>query len=134
MEHYYSSKEPGTLLHIVFRLADAVGRRNISPESEFLQLACITMSKGQTFLAHKHNPCEKMISITQESWVVIQGSVRCILYDLDDSVLAEPVLSPGDCSITFRGGHDYVILVDHTVVYEYKNGPYLGQASDKTFI
>ena len=34
----------------------------------------------------------------------------------------------------FDGGHTYEILVDDTVVYEYKTGPYMGQAKDKEFI
>ena len=39
-----------------------------------------------------------------------------------------------DISITFYGGHNYVSLEDDTRVYEYKTGPYMGQARDKEFI
>ena len=92
------------------------------------------MHKGQTFKAHKHIIYEKTTDIAQESWLVIKGSVKCILYDLDDKIIAEPILYPGDCSLTFRGGHNYLILEDDTIVFEYKTGPYLGQELDKTFI
>ena len=47
---------------------------------------------------------------------------------------AEPILKPGDASFTLEGGHNYLILEDNTLVYEYKTGPYEGQALDKTFI
>jgi hypothetical protein len=134
MEKIYSKINPGTLLHLVYRLDEANGRTNISPDEEFLQLASIKMQKGQTFKAHKHIFHEKVTNIAQESWLVIRGSVRCIFYDLDDKIIAEPVLYPGDCSMTFRGGHNYLILEDDTVVYEYKTGPYLGQELDKEFI
>lgn len=134
MEKIYSKIEPGILLHLVNRLSEIENRTNISPEEEFLQLASLKMQKGQTFKAHKHIFHEKITNIAQESWLVIKGSVKCIFYDLDDSIIAEPILHPGDCSMTFRGGHNYLILEDDTIVYEYKTGPYLGIEFDKTFI
>lgn len=134
MEKIYSKIEPGVLLHLVYRLEEVEGRTNIAPDEEFLQLASIRMKKGQTFKAHKHIRVEKVTTIAQESWLVIKGSVECIFYDLDDTVIARPVLYPGDLSMTFRGGHNYLILEEDTIVYEYKTGPYLGQEMDKEFI
>ena len=93
------------------------------------------MEKGKTFQLHRHifkNRTQD--TIAQESWVVIQGRVKCILYDLDDTILIEPILEPGDASFTLEGGHNYEILEDNTLVYEYKTGPYEGQKLDKTFI
>ena len=66
--------------------------------------------------------------------MIVQGSVRAIFYDLDDSVITEIVLNEGDASFTLEGGHNYVILEDDTLVYEYKTGPYEGQDYDKEFI
>jgi hypothetical protein len=134
MEKIYSRTKPDTLLHLVYRRSEINGRTNISPENEFLQLASMQMKKGQTFKAHKHIIHEKVTNIAQESWLVVQGSVECIFYDLDDTVIARPILRAGDCSMTFRGGHNYLILEEDTVVYEYKTGPYLGIEFDKTFI
>jgi hypothetical protein len=134
MIKFFSKIEPKTLLHLVNRLEDIEGRTDIAPADEFLQLATLKMYKGQTFKAHKHIILPKETNIAQESWIVIRGSVKCIFYDLDDSIIAEPILKPGDCSMTFRGGHNYLILEDDTIVYEYKTGPYLGQEFDKVFI
>jgi hypothetical protein len=92
------------------------------------------MQKDQTFKAHKHIFHKRVTNIAQESWLVFRGSVKCIFYDLDNNIIAEPVLLPGDCSMTFRGGHNYLILEDDTIVYEYKTGPYLGQELDKEFL
>ena len=93
------------------------------------------MEKGKTFRPHKHiyKACPDS-SIAQESWVVIKGRVKAILYDIDDTIIAEEIIEPGDCSITFEGGHNYEILEEETVVYEYKTGPYQGQKLDKEFI
>ena len=134
MEKIFSKIEAGTLLHLIYRLNEVEGRTNISPDNEFLQLASIKMKKGQTFKAHKHIILEKTTNIAQESWLVFQGSVKCIFYDLDDQIIAEPILYPGDCSMTFRGGHNYLILEEDTIVYEYKTGPYMGQQLDKVFL
>ena len=65
---------------------------------------------------------------------MVQGSVKCTFYDLDNSVLVEPILNPGDASFTLEGGHTYTILEDNTLVYEYKTGPYEGQALDNIFL
>ena len=61
-------------------------------------------------------------------------SVQCIFYDLDDTVIDEVVLFPGDASFTLEGGHNYLILEDDTLIYEYKTGPYKGQENDKRFL
>ena len=66
--------------------------------------------------------------------MVISGMVKAFLYDIDDTIIAEPILGPGDCSITFRGGHTYQSLADNTLVYEYKTGPYMGIEKDKAMI
>ena len=135
MKKIYSKIEPDKLLHIVYRLDEITERTNIAPENEFLQLASLKMKKNTTFRPHKHiyKQGEKQI-IAQESWVVIKGKVKVIMYDLDDTIIHEPILNPGDISMTFRGGHNYVALEEDTIVYEYKTGPYTGQKNDKTFI
>jgi cupin fold WbuC family metalloprotein len=136
MQKIYSKISPNILLHIISRIDDVVDERlNISPEEEFIQLAVLKMNKGKTFEPHKHiwKPGKEEV-IAQESWVVIRGKVEAILYDLDDSIIDKIVLAAGDCSLTFRGGHNYVFLEDDTVVYEYKTGPYTGQENDKEFI
>ena len=95
----------------------------------------LKMEKGTTFKPHKHiwkDGEDKVIA--QESWVVIKGSVKVIMYDLDDKVIETPILYPGDCSMTFQGGHNYEILEEDTIVYEYKTGPYKGVENDKEFL
>ena len=136
----YSNVEKDKLLHIVHRVDEFTTienglRRDVVGKEEFIQLSALYMNDGQTFKPHKHvwKPGEKNC-IAQESWVVIKGSVKVIMYDLDDSILEEPILYPGDCSVTLGGGHTYFILEDNTLVYEFKTGPYKGQKLDKELI
>lgn len=136
MKYIYSKKHPEKLLHIINRVSDIVERTNVVPDNQFLQLATLRMEKGKTFRPHQHiwkdSPTEKIIA--QESWVVIKGSVRVYFYDIDGKLLTEEVINPGDCSMTFEGGHTYKSLEDDTVVYEYKTGPYTGIENDKVFL
>jgi len=136
MEKIYSTVEPDKLLHVIVRLSEFKrGRVDILEENNFLQCSMLNMEKDKTFKPHKHIWKERTRNvIAQESWVVIKGSVKCIFYDLDDTIIAEPILCVGDSSYTLEGGHNYLILEDDTIVYEYKTGPYEGQELDKTFI
>ena len=136
MLKYYSKIDPKKLLHIVVRKEDLKpGRKDIIPEKHFIQCSHLNMEKGKTFKPHKHIFKNRRRNvIAQESWIVIQGKVKCIFYDLDDTILVEPILEQGDASFTLEGGHNYEILENGTLVYEYKTGPYEGQALDKTFI
>lgn len=136
MQKIYSKVEPEKLLHIIVRKEDfKPGRQDIVEENQFIQCSILQMEEGKTFKPHKHIWKERTRNvIAQESWIVVRGSVKCILYDIDDTVIAEPILYSGDASFTLEGGHNYYILEDDTFVYEYKTGPYEGQQLDKVFL
>lgn len=136
MEKIYSKVDPTKLLHLIVRKEDMTpGRQDVISEENFIQCSILNMEEGKTFKPHKHIWKERTRNvIAQESWIVVQGSVKCIFYDIDDTIIAEPILKVGDASFTLEGGHNYYILEDNTLVYEYKTGPYEGQKLDKTFI
>jgi len=136
MNKIYSKVKPGKLLHIINRMTDTAGRIDIVPVENFIQCSHLKMKKNKTFPAHKHITKERYYKeqIAQESWIVVKGRVRCILYDIDDTIIATPILEAGDASFTLYGGHTYEILEEDTVVYEYKTGPYEGQKLDKVMI
>ena len=128
MRKIYSKVEPSKLLHIIVRKNDLVkGRTEVVSEEHFIQCALLNMEKDKTFKPHKHiwkNRTRDVIA--QESWVVIQGKVKCTFFDIDDNIIEEPILEAGDASFT--------LVEDDTLVYEYKTGPYEGQELDKVFI
>lgn len=132
----YSKCEPNKLLHLINRFDEIDGRTDIAPEEQFIQAATIKFPQGgKKFRTHQHiwKPSSSETVIAQESWVVIQGSVKVFMYDTDRTLLREEVIRKGDCSMTFEGGHTYEILEDDTIVYEYKTGPYTGVENDKFF-
>ena len=136
MEKIYSKIDPEKLLHIIVRKPDIVkGRNEIVPVNNYIQCGMLNMDKGKTFTPHKHiwkNRTQNIIA--QESWMCIQGSVKCFFYDIDDSFISSFLIHSGDASFTLEGGHTYEILENDTLIYEYKTGPYEGQEFDKIFI
>ena len=135
MERIYSKVDPSVLLHTIIRADDInENRLDVSNPEEFLQISVFQIHDGKTFRPHKHIPCEKVMTLPQESWIVISGSVSVFYYELDDTLMGEWVIGARDATVTFRGGHTYKALSDYTRIYEIKNGPYTGQAEDKVFI
>ena len=135
MKKIFSKINPKILLHLTTNVDEIKSeRKDIATDNEFLQLAILKMNKGKTFQPHKHIEYKKETDIAQESWFVYKGKVKCIFYDIDDTIIDEVILNEGGISMTFRGGHNYEILEKNTLVLEYKTGPYLGQKLDKTFI
>lgn len=134
MELIYSNISPYLLLHIIHRVEDITElREDVVPASEFIQMAAMSLPKGKTFKPHKHKYKTVGTVLPQESWVIVKGKVKCIFYDIDDTILCEPILNAGDCSITLKGGHNYLML-EPSIVREFKVGPYFGQEEDKEFI
>lgn len=135
MEKFYSKVDPNKLLHCIKRCSDIQkGRENLIDSREFIQCSALNLDKGVTFKPHKHVYKDVENVLPQESWIVIKGKVKCIFYDIDDTILCEPVLYLGDASFTLYGGHNYEILEDESLILEYKVGPYFGIELDKTFI
>ena len=132
MKRIYSKVKENFLLHIVNTYDEIVdGRVDLSPAEQYLQVCSLKMSKGKTFIPHKHLKQIRISDICQESWAVVEGSVKATFYDIDDTVIEEVVLNKGDVSVTYHGGHNYTSLQDGTIVYEYKTGPYMGREYDK---
>lgn len=132
----YSKIEQGKLLHIVYNHDEFMGERiDIIHPDQFIQCAAIKMDAGKTFKPHKHIDRYRygIMYRPQESWVVISGKVKVTFYDIDDTILHEVILNPGDVSVTLQGAHNYIFL-EPSKVYEFKTGPYLGQENDKVFI
>lgn len=132
----YSKIDPTKLLHIVAKVEDFQNRVDVAPADQFLQMAKIRLPNGKMFRPHQHiwkTPSYNE-TIAQESWVIIQGSVKIYYYDTDGTLLLTDLFSVGDVSMTFEGGHKYEIMEDDTIVYEFKTGPYRGIENDKTFI
>lgn len=132
MKKIYSSIED-IILHIIFNKEDFEDRKDIVDPDQFLQVSALKLNLGKTFKPHKHlhQKSTNKDRIAQESWVVIKGSVKVDYYDINSKFLQSEILKNGDCTITLYGGHNYTILEQDTLIYEFKTGPYVDRNSDK---
>lgn len=130
----------GLVSHIVILLSnenlEGSQRFDVVSPTEMLQCALISMSKNQTFLPHVHpmKSGTQPIQNTQEVWVVINGKIQASLYSITGKLIRNVTLNSGDACITLRGGHNYKSLVEGSIVYEFKTGPYQGPDLDKKTI
>ena len=138
MIRIHSKNDTSALLHIIWRSSEGdKGKMNfLTPEDQCLQGAAgVSLPKDYTFGGpHKHLPQERTTNKTQESFVVIRGSIEVEMYDTDNSFIGREILNAGDCYIYLGGGHSFKILTENSLFYEIKNGPYFGREKDKTFI
>jgi mannose-6-phosphate isomerase-like protein (cupin superfamily) len=132
LKKIYSSIED-IILHIIFNKEDFEDRKDIVDPDQFLQVSALKLNLGKTFKPHKHlhQKSTNKDRIAQESWVVIKGSVKVDYYDINSKFLQSEILKNGDCTITLYGGHNYTILEQDTLIYEFKTGPYVDRNSDK---
>lgn len=134
MEKIYSQVDEGLLLASIFRNNEFIeGRQDLVDSDEYLQCAALWLPKGKTFRPHRHLHKVVVTTYPQEAWYIVKGKVKAILYDNDNSIIAEPILNEGDCFFAHYGGHNYEILEEGKIM-EFKSGPYKGQIADKTFI
>ena len=134
-EKIYSKVDPEKLILSLMRYSNiSKYRTDLCPDEEFLQVSGRKLEKGLKAEAHKHLLINRKTNITQEAWVVLNGRIKGIFYDLDDSVLYKTEIKKGDVAVLFRGGHSLEVLEEDTIMYEVKTGPYYGVDADKEFI
>jgi len=135
MDRVFSKIDPKILLHVIHRKSDFVEARcELSSEDQYIQALCLIFNKGRNVPAHKHLETNRIVNLTQEVVIIIEGELEANYYDLDNSFIKKVILREGDCAVTFRGGHGFKALTDNTKLYEIKNGPYYGKEKDKVGI
>tara|TARA_X000000950_G_scaffold271686_1_gene353174 strand:- start:15129 stop:15536 length:408 start_codon:yes stop_codon:yes gene_type:complete len=133
MRKIYSKNQDQLLIASIIRLNEISDyRKDLSPDEEFLQVSARKFTELMKVEPHKHFQIERNTSRTQESWIIIKGKVKAEIFDVNDELIDEEILTDGDCIVLYRGGHSLEVLSKETVMYEVKNGPYFGKINDKT--
>ena len=128
----YSKKNKKKLLHIFFKFKKTDKINNLTPPNEFLQVSVLGFKEKKIINSHRHLKHDKLITRRpiQESWILIKGKAKITYYDNNKRVLKSFIMSPGDISITFSGGHKLEMKKKNSILYEYKTGPYNGHSKD----
>ena len=135
MQENYSAVDSSKILFSLLRYCDIKNfRQDLSKENEYLQVNARKFEKGTYIKPHKHLMRDSRISLTQECWIIFKGIVCAEIYDIDDNFYKKVTLKAGDCIVFFNGGNSLKVEVEDSIMFEIKNGPYLGVEKDKISI
>lgn len=118
-------------LHRVYEFSSE--RKDLCSSCEPLQVAAKHAGAGRAYPAHRHLPHQRTTSGIAEAWIVIAGAMRVHVSE-GEKPYTMLDLGAGDCYVSVAGVHGIEILADGTLLYEIKNGPYLGRAADKELV
>ncbi len=104
----------------------------LTPSHFGQQLGMIVYGAGQEIKPHLHLPVVREVQGTSEVIVVRKGSCLLDIYDPARSLLTTRELHVGDIVLLISGGHGFRMCED-TVLFEVKQGPYVGLADKERF-
>lgn len=108
-------------------------RTNLTDPDEIIQTSLIKMIKFQSVPKHEHLPIERNTKGTGEGWLILQGSFELEIFDIDRVSIGKYFLKKFDMLIIFNGGHSLRATKKNSIMFEFKNGPFLGSDSDKIY-
>jgi hypothetical protein len=103
-----------------------------TPPSLPLQAGFIAYPAGHEIPRHVHVPVPRSIVGTAEVLLVLRGSCTLDVYDDERRLVATRELAQGDIMVMVGGGHGFRMKED-TVLFEVKQGPYLGPQEKERF-
>lgn len=104
----------------------------LTPDSFGQQMGMIVYGAGKTIQPHLHLPTVREVNGTTECIVVRKGSCDIDIYDQNKRLLTSRLMTTGDIVLLLGGGHGFRMRED-TVLFEVKQGPYLGMADKERF-
>ncbi len=132
MKQIYYKNEVVAILHQQSEWKE--GLDFLTPNETYIQAGTWNYNKGKSLNAHRHLIYERVVKQTQETIIVMSGSIRIDLYDENNSIFHKQVLCSGDIFVILDIGHGYEILDDKTKIVEIKNGPFVSVEKDKQLI
>ena len=125
------NKKPLFLVEKFYKKNNLKTRYDLTDKNKFLQVSFLNLERKMKSNPHIHLKHTKQTKISSEAWIVISGKLKVEFYDHDKSKVYEDVLNKGDISILFEGGHSFEPLTKNTLIFEIKNGPYMGPKKEK---
>jgi hypothetical protein len=132
LKKIYSKVEPGRVLHVILDTNEPFESRvDLCEIGQWLQVSVLNLPPAKRVNPHIHHPRAHPPpggpGITQECWIVLRGEIKIGLFDLDQSLLHQEVLTAGHMMVTFYGGHALESESEGALMIECKNGPYAGR-------
>lgn len=104
----------------------------LTPDHFGQQMGMIVHSAHEEIKPHLHLPVRREVQGTTECIVVRKGSCDIDIYNTRKELLASRQLRAGDIALLLGGGHGFRMHED-TVLFEVKQGPYVGELDKERF-
>jgi hypothetical protein len=104
----------------------------LTPDDFGQQMGMIVYAKGESIVPHVHLPVTRTVEGTTECVIVRSGRCEIDLFDGHKTYITTRTLNEGDIVLLLGGGHGFRMLED-TVLFEVKQGPYVGNADKERF-
>lgn len=122
----------GPLAYIVNGQWKPESTRFLTPDDFGQQMGMIVYAKGEMIVPHVHLPVTRTVEGTTECVLVRSGHCEIDLFDRHKTYITTRTLNEGDIILLLGGGHGFRMMED-TVLFEVKQGPYVGNADKERF-
>ena len=113
------------IVAIIHRKNDWIDGLNfITSDSDFIQTGTWKYNTGKILSSHRHKFYSRVVLQTQETIIIMNGSLKIDFYNLQNEIFHQVILGKGDIGVILNVGHGYEILNDCTQVIEVKNGTF----------
>ena len=104
----------------------------LTPDEASLQIGMIVYGGGKAIQPHVHLPVTREVHGTSECILVRRGACEIDIYtELKEHIATRP-LRTGDIVLLLGGGHGFRMQED-TVLFEVKQGPFVGMKDKERF-
>ena len=104
----------------------------LTPDHFGQQMGMIVRGAQERILPHVHLPVTREVKGTTECIMVRKGSCDIDIYNSSKRLLTSRRLNTGDIALLLGGGHGFRMRED-TVLFEVKQGPYVGEKDKERF-
>jgi hypothetical protein len=104
----------------------------VTPDTATMQAGFVVYPAGGEVARHVHLPIQRSLTGTAEAILIREGRCLVDLYDSQHRHGATVTLERGDIIVLLAGGHGFRMLED-TVLFEIKQGPYTGLDEKERF-
>lgn len=131
-EHFLYGKDKVLQAILVPSSASFGGVRFLTSPDNDLQIALMTRDSNSPVPAHQHLETHRVVNSTQEFIWIRSGQACVSIYNQDNTISNELIMSSGDSILLISGGHKIDFLTT-TELLEVKQGPYQ-QMHDKIYL
>jgi len=117
----------------IVKFGKFIKRFDLNEKDKIIQASFVNVNRSHPILKHEHLPIERHTVGTGEVWLVLKGRFEVEIFDLDQSSIGKYSVGKFDVVLISNGGHSLRALKKDSIIFECKNGPFLGSDQDKIY-